>query len=72
MKMTPLLHAWHDESLRDLYAGMAMQQMCAGEGAMMVAARDERYNESNWKEIVASCAYDFADAMMAERKKRYK
>lgn len=56
-------------SLRDWFAGMAMQAMCAGPGARMVADCDQRYDETNWKEVVASNAYDFADAMILQRSK---
>lgn len=56
-------------SLRDWFAGLAMQQMCAGPGARMVADQDDRYDQTNWKYIVASNAYMFADAMIAERSK---
>lgn len=57
-------------SLRDYFAAMAMQQMCAGPGARMLADRDMRYDATlgNWAEIVASNAYDFADAMLKARK----
>lgn len=56
-------------TLRDYFAAKAMTAMVAGEGARMIADRDKRYDETNWKEVVASNAYDFADAMMEERKK---
>ncbi len=59
-----------DSSLRDFYAGAAMQAMVAGPGATMVAARDERYDETNWEFIVASNSFDIADAMMKERDRR--
>lgn len=59
-------------SLRDWFAGLAMQRMCAGDGAIMVGNRDANYDEKkgNFAEVVASNAYDFADAMLAERDKR--
>lgn len=60
-----------DLTLLDYFAGKAMQAMCAGEGAIMVAENDPRYNETNWKEIVADNAYNFAEAMVNERNKRY-
>jgi hypothetical protein len=55
-------------SLRDYFAAKAMQSMCAGPGARMVADRDERYDETNWASIVAENAYEIADAMLAKRK----
>lgn len=60
------------QELYEWYAGLAMQQMCAGPGADMVAARDGNYSEEkgNFAEVVASNAFDFADAMMRERNKR--
>ncbi len=64
--------AFRGMSLRDYFAGQALTAMVAGDGARMVAARDERYDETNWREIVASNAYDFADAMLAERERRTK
>jgi len=60
----------NNADLKDWYAGLAMQQMCAGPGGRMVADRDERYDETNWAQIVANNAYDMAEAMMAERKSR--
>jgi hypothetical protein len=51
---------------REHFAAMAMQSMCAGPGAEMVASRDGRYDETNWKEIVAMNAVEFADALIAE------
>lgn len=54
-------------TLRDYFAAKAMQSICAGEGARMVADRDGRYNETNWAEIVAKNSYEFADAMLKER-----
>jgi hypothetical protein len=55
-------------SQRDWLAGQAMRSMLAGEGAKMVADRDERYNGTNWSHIVATNAYLMADAMIATRK----
>lgn len=59
----------HGMDLRDHYAGLAMQAMCAGEGARMVADRDGRYDETNWKEVVAMNSYEIADAMLTHREK---
>lgn len=62
----------NNADLKDWYAGLAMQQMCAGPGGRMVADRDQRYSEEkgNWAEIVADNAYNMAEAMMVERKRR--
>ena len=57
-------------TLLDWFAGLAMQQMVAGEGARVVADRDERYDETNWAEVVVANAYEFADAMLAEKRRR--
>lgn len=57
-------------TLRDWFAGLAMQAAFAGEGARMVADRDERYDETNWAEVVALNAYEMADAMLAAREKK--
>lgn len=59
-------------TLRDYFAAAAMQAMCAGPGARMVADRDRRYDEKkgNWAEIVADNAYNFADAMLAARSRK--
>ena len=59
-------------SMRDWFAAMAMSAIFGGEGARQVADRDPRYDETNWAEIIASNAYDMADAMIAERQKRSK
>ena len=78
------LHSWHhnvlghialsSEELRFIEetAAKAMQAMCAGEGARMVADRDKNYSEEkgNWAEVVAMNAFNFADAMFLERNKR--
>ena len=48
---------------------MAMQSIYGGMGAQQVADRDQRYDETNWAEIVASNAYEMADAMLKERLK---
>lgn len=56
-------------TLRDYFAAKAMQSSFAGDGARMLAARDGRYDGTNWAEIVASNAYEMADAMLEERKK---
>lgn len=61
------------QTLLDHFAGIAMGQMCAGPGARMVADRDTRYREGaagNWAEVVALNAYEIADAMIAEKRRR--
>lgn len=54
-------------SLRDWFATAAMQAIYGGEGAQQVANRDARYNETNWAFVVASNAYEMADAMLKAR-----
>lgn len=49
---------------REYFAAMFMQPMIAGEGAKMIANRDERYNETNWKEVVTLNAIEFADELI--------
>lgn len=56
-------------SLRDYFAAKAMQAAFAGDGALMIAEIDERYDETNWAEVVSANAYEMADAMIAEREK---
>lgn len=56
-------------TLRDYFAAKAMQACFAGEGARVVADRDQRYDETNWAQVVAANAYEMADAMLAERAK---
>jgi hypothetical protein len=51
---------------REYFAALFMQSMCAGEGAVMVANRDKRYDETNWKEVVAMNAIEFADALLEQ------
>lgn len=63
------LHASYGMSLRQWYAGMAMQSIFGGIGAQIVANRDQRYDETNWAEIVAKNSLDMADAMIAELEK---
>lgn len=55
-------------TVRDQFAAAAMASIFTGEGARMVAARDGRYDETNWSQIVADNAYLMADAMMERRK----
>lgn len=55
-------------TMRDYFAAKAMQAMFAGQGARQVADRDQRYDETNWAQVVASNAYEMADAMLVERK----
>lgn len=57
-------------SRRDWLAGLAMQAIFAGVGAQQVADRDKRYDETNWKEIVASNSYEMADAMIKKSKEK--
>lgn len=57
-------------SLRDWFAGLAMQSMCAGPGAKMLAERDELYDETNFAERLADNAYGFADAMLKRRNQK--
>lgn len=57
-------------TLRDYLAAKAMQAAFAGPGARMVADRDDRYDETNWAYIVASNAYEMADAMLKARAAR--
>jgi hypothetical protein len=57
-------------SLRDFMAAKFAAKLCAGEEARMLADKDGRYDgESNWAEVVAMNAYEFADAMLKERNK---
>lgn len=40
--------------------------ICAGESAKMVASLDGRYDETNWKQIVAMNAIEFADELLSQ------
>lgn len=51
---------------REYFAALFMQSMVAGEGARMIADRDGRYNETNWKEVVSMNAIEFADALLKQ------
>lgn len=51
---------------REYFAAMFMSQIIAGEGAKMVAARDGRYDETNWKEVCAANALEFADELLKQ------
>lgn len=53
-------------SKREYFAAMFMQPMIAGDGARMVADRDKRYDETNWKEVVAKNAIEFADELLKQ------
>jgi hypothetical protein len=56
-----------DLALRDYFAALIMVSIFTGDGARMVASRDQRYNETNWSEVVATNAYDMADEMIRAR-----
>ena len=67
MPVDTATHVYYGMSLRDYFAAKAMQAAFAGEGAQMVADIDERYDGTNWAKVVASNAYEMADAMLAAR-----
>jgi hypothetical protein len=54
-------------TLRDYFAGQALSAIFGGTGARDVAARDGRYDETNWADVVAANCYEMADAMLAAR-----
>jgi len=58
-------------TMRDYFAAKAMQSIFGGIGAAQVADRDDRYDETNWKEVIAMNSYEMANAMIEERKKYY-
>lgn len=64
---TAIMHPTMGMTLREWYAGMAMQSIFGGIGAQIVANRDGRYDETNWAEVVAKNSFEMADAMIAER-----
>jgi len=51
---------------REYFAGLFAAQICAGTAAQMVAGRDLRYDQTNWAEVVAKNAVEFADALLNE------
>lgn len=53
--------------LRDYFAAQVLSAIAAGDAAKMAADRDGRYDETDWKEVVAANAYEFADAMIRHR-----
>lgn len=63
-----IVKATEGMTLRDYFATRAMQAAFAGSGARDIAARDARYDETNWAEVVAANAYEMADAMLQKRK----
>jgi len=56
--------------LRDEFAKCAMGELLATPDFVDAAAQFTRGTEMNLNEVVATRAYDMADAMMAERAKR--
>ena len=62
--LTPLSYA--EMSLRDLFAGMAMQGMWAN-SALTLYCEKEKIPPSDVKKAYASSAYQQADAMLKER-----
>jgi hypothetical protein len=48
-------------------AGQALVAVFGGAGAHDLADRDARYDETNWKEVVAANCFEMADAMIAAR-----
>lgn len=69
MKIGDIATAEGGLTVRDWFAAKAMTAIFGGQGADIVAARDSRYDETNWAEVVALNAYEMADAMLAERRK---
>ena len=55
-------------SLRDWFAGLAMQACFTGAAAQILANVDRRFNGTNFREVVALNAYEMADAMLEARK----
>lgn len=54
---------------REAYAKAAMQALLQDERTSRWLQKDSRYNGTNFKEVVAICAFEFADAMIAESNK---
>lgn len=48
---------------REYFAAMAMQTLVTSQ---IVADRDGRYDETNWKEVVAMNAIEFADELLRQ------
>lgn len=59
--------AIHGASLRDWFAGKAMARLINGPSAQNICDRDPRYDETNFADVVAINAYEFADAMLRQR-----
>lgn len=53
-------------SKREYFAAMAMQSMVAGQGAQMVADRDQRYPNESFADVVAMNSVEFADALLKQ------
>lgn len=54
-------------SLRDYFAGKALPALVAGPAAQNICDHDSRYDETNFAQVVAINAYEFADAMLRVR-----
>lgn len=59
----------HGFTKREEYAKAAMQALLQDENTSRWLQRDSRYNQTNFKEVVAINAFEFADAMIAESNK---
>jgi hypothetical protein len=54
-------------TMRDYFAAKAMARLINGPAAQNICDRDPRYDETNFADVVAVNAYEFADAMLKAR-----
>jgi hypothetical protein len=59
----------HGFTKREEYAKAAMQALLQDERTSRWLQEDQRYTGTNFKEVVAINAFEFADAMIAESNK---
>lgn len=58
-------------TMLDWFAGRAMQSMMGTQDQMASISKQAREEKVNPVELIARAAYEFADAMIQERKRRF-
>lgn len=58
-------------TLLDYFAAKAMQSLSATQDSMAAISKQAKLDGVNSVRFIAAASYDFADAMLAEREKRF-
>lgn len=66
---SPIIHAWDEKQLRDYFAAAALQALITNNRCYMATLDCAKRKNIEITEMAARAAYDYADAMLAERNK---